>query len=253
MLDFAERLDAPETETRPALAEIARLDEELQDRYKNQFSIRPLLTRQIVSFQANKTRPTFRWYKFKEGFSASLVEYLLGQYEITSGTLLDPFAGSGTALFTASALGLDTEGIELLPIGQQIVATRLTLERECTAADLERLRYWSETTPWKSAPRTYTLPTLRITNGAYSSETAAAIERYMTALEDEDAKIQRVLRFALLCVLEAISFTRKDGQYLRWDHRSGRRQGANPFDKGEIADFDPAISLKLNDSPYAAV
>jgi DNA modification methylase len=56
-----------------------------------------------------------------------------------------------------------------------------------------------------------------------------------------------VLRFALLCVLESISFTRKDGQYLRWDYRSGRRQGARPFDKGEIIKFDKAICDKLEE------
>jgi DNA modification methylase len=49
----------------------------------------------------------------------------------------------------------------------------------------------------------------------------------------------------LLCVLESISFTRKDGQYLRWDHRSGRRQGKKVFDKGPILSFDKAIHGKL--------
>ena len=48
-----------------------------------------------------------------------------------------------------------------------------------------------------------------------------------------------------MCVLEAVSYTRKDGQYLRWDHRSGRRQGAKPFDKGTIFGFSEAITAKL--------
>jgi DNA modification methylase len=50
-----------------------------------------------------------------------------------------------------------------------------------------------------------------------------------------------------LCILESISFTRKDGQYLRWDHRSGRRQGEKPFDKGAIHGFGQAICSKLNE------
>jgi hypothetical protein len=66
-------------------------------------------------------------------------------------------------------------------------------------------------------------------------------------VNDYKKEIQRVLRFALLCVLESISYTRKDGQYLRWDHRSGRRQGANDFDKGRIPPFDEAISNKLRE------
>ena len=53
--------------------------------------------------------------------------------------------------------------------------------------------------------------------------------------------------FALLCILESISYTRKDGQYLRWDYRSGRRQGKKLFDKGKILSFDRAIADKLRD------
>ena len=59
--------------------------------------------------------------------------------------------------------------------------------------------------------------------------------------------VKSVLQFALLCVLEAVSYTRKDGQYLRWDYRSKRRQGKKPFDKGEILEFDRAICQKLNE------
>src|SRR5207237_2127765 len=51
----------------------------------------------------------------------------------------------------------------------------------------------------------------------------------------------------LLCILESVSYTRKDGQYLRWDHRAGRRQGKKPFDKGPILNFDQAISAKLRE------
>jgi DNA modification methylase len=47
--------------------------------------------------------------------------------------------------------------------------------------------------------------------------------------------------------LEIISYTRKDGQYLRWDYRSGRKQGKRPFDKGEIIDFEKAVSGKISE------
>ena len=44
-----------------------------------------------------------------------------------------------------------------------------------------------------------------------------AIEHYTSALQVENERIQAVLRLALLCILESISYTRKDGQYLRWE------------------------------------
>jgi hypothetical protein len=87
--------------------EIEQLDDELERYFKLKFFVQSSLTRSLVSFQANKNRPVYRWYKYKEGFSASLVEYFFQKYQVISGKILDPFAGSGTALFTASAMGLN--------------------------------------------------------------------------------------------------------------------------------------------------
>jgi len=70
--------------------------------------------------------------------------------------------------------------------------------------------------------------------------------RFLEASEQENKRVKAVLLFALLCILESISFTRKDGQYLRWDYRSGRRQGKKRFDKGEILSFDRAMADKLH-------
>ncbi len=36
--------------------------------------------------------------------------------------------------------------------------------------------------------------------------------------------------FACLSVLEAVSYTRKDGQYLRWDERANRKNGGKIFE-----------------------
>jgi DNA modification methylase len=232
-------------EQQAALTEIEALDGQLLQHFKNKIKLQPALTRQLVSFQANKPRPSYRWYKFKEAFSASLIEYLLSKYGIASGKVLDPFAGSGTTLFAASAYGLDAEGIELLPIGQQIISARKCLEREFTKKDFASLNHWITDRPWHKTKTKKVLPSLRITDGAYSKETLDSIERYIGVLHNENERVRLVLRFALLCILESISFTRKDGQYLRWDHRSGRRQGARPFNKGNILDFDKAICGKI--------
>jgi DNA modification methylase len=229
------------------LGEIDRLDKDLFQHFKSKFAVQPLLTRPLVSFQANKPRPVYRWYKYKEAFSAALVEHLLYKYGIAKGKILDPFAGSGTALFAASAVGLNADGIELLPIGQQIIATKQTLDSEFAPEDFEQLRRWSALRVWEQSETRVPLPELRITKGAYPDKTKEAIEKYLAACQRENSRVQAVLRFALLCVLESISFTRKDGQYLRWDYRSGRTQGKKIFDKGEIPSFEQAICEKINE------
>lgn len=230
-----------------ALGQIDHLDQQLLQHFRNKFVVQPALTRPLVSFQANKTRSAYRWYKYKEAFSASLVEHLFHKYGIAQGRILDPFAGSGTALFAASAAGLSADGIELLPIGQHIVAAKQILNSGFTPPDFEALRRWSAWRVWEQSETRVPLPELRITKGAYSNKTQEAIEKYLGACQRENSRVQAVLRFALLCILESISFTRKDGQYLRWDYRSGRRQGKKIFDKGEILGFEQAVCEKIDE------
>ena len=241
--------DKTQSETAELHEKIAALDAELTEDFNAQFSVTPFLSRKIVSFQGNKDKPAYSWYKYKEAFSASLVEYFLGNYDgQISGKVLDPFAGIGTTLFAASSQGIPADGIELLPIGQEIIRARLLSERELTSDDIVTLEQWIASLPWKEFPKRLPFSTIRITENAYPPETSTAIERYRAALQQENEKIQAILRLALLCVLENISYTRKDGQYLRWDARSGRRRlGTKAFDKGEILAFDAAITAKLKE------
>ena len=224
---------------------ISEQDSRLLDHFRDKFVVHPKLNRQLVSFQANKDRPAFRWFKFKEAFSASLVELLLQKYSIKSGRILDPFAGSGTALFAASNIGLDSDGIEILPVGQQIIAARLCLECNFAEEDFRTIKRWTTNLPWRYSTEKTPLCELRITKGAYSAETLENIERYLAAIRHENERVQTILRFALLCVLESISYTRKDGQFLRWDHRSGRNLRGKVFHKNRIEDFNSAIVSKL--------
>ena len=246
MIETAGRVETAPCEQASLLGEIARLNSELSKRLGSRLTVQPSLTRALVSFQANKTRAAYRWYKYKEAFSAPLMEHLLSHYAGGTRKLLDPFAGSGTALFAASAEGIRAEGIELLPIGQQIISSRRLLE-EFTPEESAALQRWLSERPWTTPRSSYPLPILRITRGAYPEKTSAEIEQYIGAWGSESWRVQTVLRFALLCVLESVSYTRKDGQYLRWDYRSGRRQGQKPFDKGRILEFTPAVCAKLGE------
>ncbi len=229
--------------------QIAALDAELTETFKAQFSTAPFLSRKIVSFQGNKGKPAYSWYKYKEAFSAGLVEYFLGSYKGgSSGKVLDPFAGIGTTLFAASSQGISADGIELLPIGQEIIRARLLSERKLITDDIITIERWITSAPWKTCPERLPFSTIRITENAYPPDTIEAIERYRGALQQESEKVQAILRLALLCVLEDISYTRKDGQYLRWDARSGkRRPGTKAFNKGKILDFNTAITAKLKE------
>jgi len=64
------------------LGEIEKLDSSLTDNFSEVLIIDDALTRKLVSFQANKVRTHYRWYKYKEAFSADLVEYLFRKYNV---------------------------------------------------------------------------------------------------------------------------------------------------------------------------
>ena len=237
----------PSIETSEELAHIESLNSEAEIRWADKLHVDSSLTRALVSFQANKGRAVYRWFKYKEAFSAGLIEHLLNTYRISTGVLLDPFAGSGTALFVAGGHGLKAEGIELLPIGRTLITTKQVIDWDLKDTDVKRLAFWRDEHPWRKCKTVKSINELRITRGAYPAETLDAMGRFLAASELEGERAGAVLFFALLCILENISYTRKDGQYLRWDYRSGRRQGKKIFDKGKIPAFDTAITHKLHE------
>lgn len=225
------------------------LNKKLEKRFQNKLIVNRDLKRTLVSFQANKKTPGYRWYKFKEGYSSALVDYALDKLDIKTGKVLDPFVGSGTSLFASSERGLNAVGIELLPIGVEIIEVKkIIFENDNHNKLTNFLQDWIDNKPWEKEDGGRKLNHLKITDGAFPLPTEEILGKFLNAIDKvKNKNYQRVLRFALLCVLEEISFTRKDGQYLRWDHRSGRGNGENKFDKGEIRDFNQSIIQKLKD------
>ena len=229
------------------LRKIENLDDSLNRYFSDIFVIDKALTRKLVSFQANKFRTYYRWYKYKEAFSVDLVEYLFREHNVNNGKVLDPFAGVGTALFASSSLGYDSEGIEVLPVGQKIIEANILARGNSKQKLISALEHWLFQKPWNTDGELKDFEVLRITDGAYPPETHDKIGRYLKVLEHESIEVKEILLFALLCILESISYTRKDGQYLRWDYRSGRRNGKSTFNKGKILSFDEAIEKKIKE------
>lgn len=60
-----------------------------------------------------------------------------------------------------------------------------------------------------------------------------------------DTGLAVLLDLACLSVLEEVSYTRKDGQFLRWDPRSGR-DVSTKLDKGRVPSFSAALADRLD-------
>ena len=229
------------------LSQLKELTSLLFKKFEKLIVVDKNLNRKIISFQANKTRPYYKWYRYKESFSADFIEYIFKKNIINKGTILDPFAGAGTTLFACSSLGYDSEGIELLPIGKEIIEANVITRGAQKNEIISALHKWLTKKAWNDEGDVESFEILTITKGAYTSETHHKIKRYLNELNNESATIKKILLFVLLCVLESISYTKKDGQYLRWDHRADRQRGKKKFNKGHIYSFDEAVSNKINE------
>ena len=216
-------------------------------RFRERMFIDPELTRRAVSYQGNREEPGFRWMKYKEGFSAALVEALLD--EVRPGTVLDPFSGVGTAPIVAAGRGLDAIGIEIMPVG--VMAGRAIscavdrLPRH--AFSLAATRLIERVEGGRNAAAHHFFRHVPITEHAFSKQTEAELARakeFISTVSDRD--IALLLDFACMSVLESTSYTRKDGQYLRWDYRSGRRSKSR-LDKGPVLPFSAALRRRVEE------
>jgi site-specific DNA-methyltransferase (cytosine-N4-specific) len=199
----------------------------LEDKYGHLLEETDEFDRQLVSFQANKTETLHSWIRYREGFSADLVEILINKFDLKPGDpILDPFAGSSTTLLVAKMLGIDAVGIDLL------AHCHLAWEAKSRAFDydLDELRSIRELVQEETPPPTdEEFEHLRITRTAFSEKRERNLMAYTAWFESldisHDAKI--LCKFLLTSILGRISFTRKDGQYLRWDRRAKKIRDRN--------------------------
>ena len=226
-------------------AQTVRERRSLYERFKGRLSINSALTQKMVSYQGNYGTPGFRWMRYKEGFSKGLVERLIE--DVQPASVLDPFSGMGTTPLIAAGRGLRATGIEVIPVGvlvgEAIAITANGLQQDSfTEAAYYFLEHLNSD---KEAGPEYAFPHVGITEAAFPDETESALSKAREFLSRvDDPAIHTMLNVACMSVLEAVSFTRKDGQYLRWDPRSGKK-GKTKFQKRSILEFTNAIRSRL--------
>ena len=216
----------------------------LYERFADRMAVRPELTRRLVSYQGNKRQPGFRWLRYKEGFSAELVASNLAR---AGGAVLDPFAGIGTTALVAAGSGRRATAVEIMPVGVRAaravsLAANGAGARAIEAAGADLVKAVKAGPP---APDEFRFPHVPITEHAFPSESEHAIARARAFLHGAaDEKMRLLLDLACMSVLEQVSYTRKDGQYLRWDNRS-RRNLRGGMHKGPIPGFAEALEERL--------
>ena len=207
-------------------------------------AIDPSLNRKIVSYQGNKNVPGFRWMKYKEGFSVELVSRLLGS--IDARNVLDPFSGIGTTPLVASGMGMNATGIDVMPVGNIMARVICSVANNLHAKNI--IKYADGLLDYiQNGMKFSTFTHVRITRHAFPPYTEielAKAKAFINKVRNPDIRL--LLNFMCMSVLEDVSYTRKDGQFLRWDASSGRST-SNKLQKGSLPTLSDAISQKLHD------
>lgn len=184
--------------------------------------------RQSVSYQLSKKDILHNWLKYKEGFSADLVNALLDEMNVPkNGTILDPFFCSGTTGIVCQMRGLNCIGYDIMPISSvSIKAKSFVMDY-----DMEELEALLKEVRNLSVPNDYNKKTdyVKITEGAYPPENEIFI-KYISDWRDKSDYSEQVKNLLTLCIvnsLERCSYTTKSGQYLGWDYRSPKVIKAN--------------------------
>jgi DNA methylase len=183
----------------------------LEDRYADFLSERPDY-RQLVTYVPNKTIPIHNWFKFKEGFSRQLVVNLLAKFGLENGaTVYDPFAGCGTTLLACKEKGVAVIGTDMLPVAVFVSQVKITDWPNCDTLlhAVEKLFAISFKTP------ALTLPQIRIIDLAFPIDIQEQILFFKEQIDSFERPIRDFLMLGLLTILESISHTSKDGQFLR--------------------------------------
>jgi site-specific DNA-methyltransferase (cytosine-N4-specific) len=178
-------------------------------------------SRKTVSYQLSKNDCLHRWLKYKEGFSADLVKHLLDEFGTKRGnTILDPFMGSGTTALVCKMQGINCIGFDILPMSKIAIDAKQSVF-DYTIAELKQLIKDIEN---MSMSANYKKKTgyITITEGAYPEKTAREIAFFDEWIKNSNYSItaKNLIILCILNSLEKVSYTSKDGQFLRWDYRS---------------------------------
>ena len=142
-----------------------------------------------------------RWFFCVQGFSAKFVNNMLTRYNIREGVVLDPYAGTGTVLVCAKMRGINSLGVELLPIFAfaSKVKTDWGVDIELLKEEASRVLNLSK--KWKEEDISHDI-FLRETHRHFTCENLTkllVLRKHIS--EVEDRKVRRLLMLALASIL----------------------------------------------------
>jgi len=174
---------------------------------------------QLVNFSQAKTEPVHSWFRYREGFSPSLVKYFIDNHDEW---ILDPFCGSGTTLVTSLQMKKNSVGFDINPFSTFLAKIKTT---KYTEQDLKKIQQSIELIFNNHHKNPVSIPRLKIIDKAFHP----MILEHMLKLREEinmfDGHIRGFLFFGWLSILERVSNTKKEGNGIKYRSTVRTKQG----------------------------
>jgi SAM-dependent methyltransferase len=171
--------------------------------------------RLLITPYQNKKLPVYDWYSYRHSFSRDLVIKLIEKFRLNDkDKILDPFCGSGTTLLASKEIGIPVQGIDILPFSVFISNAKLLRynERHIETAINEIKNLLEENNTDYILNKTKK----ELLINFFREDILDKILFIREWIErKDDAETRYFLLTALLSILEDISYTRKDGGFLR--------------------------------------
>ena len=169
--------------------------------FKEKFNLKIDTYKRQITFSGNGSRTIHRWSPYVQGFSAGFVDDMINRHRISKGGwILDPFVGSGTVSVCAKLKGINSLGIDLMPlmIFMSKVKTTWQLDLNGIKRELERINRH-----WMTSQRILPAPFLRETPRQFKNdvlESLLSLKELILTIEDQKIKNLFLLAFASILV-----------------------------------------------------
>lgn len=164
--------------------------------------------------------PRHRWYYYKEGFSPSLVQHAINQYNLGSESrILDPFNGSGTVTLTSSQNNILSTGIEVNPFTafvakSKTLSTKHKLFEEAFEKVYEKLILPNSKSSLENFS-TFSESTCK-DQWLFNLDIIRSFSSGISIVQDSNNNYSQLLKLILISSIMEVSNARKDGKCMRY-------------------------------------
>lgn len=191
---------------------------ELESKFKINYPLNNNATyTSLLNYSKNLDTPFQRWYRYKEGYSIELVDYLIKEYcKNPNGIILDPFLGSGTTILGARKNNMNSIGYEVNPFSCFLSKAKTD---KYSKKDLNEFKktYINIISNAKTMKVNYELPKLSFSNKVFDKhiETYLMTVKYLIDEVDSRKTYKNLLLIGWLSSIEKFSNYKKSGNGLK--------------------------------------